>query len=97
MRTEYQERLKDTGTIFLPRFQFLNVSDCGSIRRMNLKRYLLPAGYWAALASSVSLLVLYVFEGGLAKGAAAVAFLALSISLKALAEVRALPTNISQK
>jgi hypothetical protein len=39
------------------------------------------------------LLVLYVLEGGLAKGAAAVAFLALSVSLKALAEVRALPTN----
>lgn len=55
---------------------------------MNLRRYLLPAGYWAALISSMVLLLLYVFEGGLAKGAASVAFLALSISLKALAEVR---------
>lgn len=57
---------------------------------MKIARYLLPAGYWAALISSVVLLLLYVLEGGLAKGAAAVAFLALSISLKALAEVRAL-------
>jgi len=56
---------------------------------MNLKRYLLPAGYWSSLISSIVLLLLYVFEGGLARGASAVAFLALSVSFKALAEVRA--------
>lgn len=61
---------------------------------MNLKRYLLPAGYWATLISSFVLLLSYVLDGGLSKGAASVAFLALSVALKALAEVRALqPTK----
>ena len=57
---------------------------------MNLKRHLIPAGYWSSLVVSFAWLLSYILQGGLAKGAAAAAFLALSISLKALAEVRAL-------
>lgn len=57
---------------------------------MNLKRHLIPTGYWSSLVVSLVWLVSYILQGGLAKGAAGAAFLALSVSLKALAEVRAL-------
>jgi hypothetical protein len=62
-----------------------------------LRRYLIPAGYWSTLALSIIWLAVYMLEGGLVRAAVGVAFLSLSVALRALGTVKELQAEKNQK
>ena len=57
---------------------------------MNLKRYLIPTGYWTSLLFAAIWLGAYLVEGQLSHITLAIALLALSLSLRALGIATAL-------
>lgn len=63
---------------------------------MNLRRYLIPTGYWISLGLAVVWLGSYLRDGDLAQAALAIALLALAIALRAFGGMKDLQMVIAK-